>query len=299
MAQGKRSTGVRSALQSTLFPTSSTSMIFSLLIREQNATFHNLPHIPVRWILPSFLHHHGPNRFEISTRDCLWVHFICFLDRRTSLPATFQQITPLEVGVWMYNSVQLCSGPTAIFLNLLDFTLVRPFEHAVAGYVISLLFHVFLDPTQDIPIVDSRRLQQSREIVEAEVTIGASVTFTRTRWMFRQNLLARVRRVASAAPDGISPHITIYMAHIVSILLVESIIGDQLEGLSPEDKTILQRKPNTLEKEGVLQSTKMLQVTVLAESQMQVPHAQREVLGQSIDGGRVYLSSGKSTVGIG
>ena len=58
------------------------------------------------------------------------------------------------------------------------------------------------------------------------------------------------------------------MPYIVSIFLVESVVCNELERLTPEDEAVLQRQSNAFEEERILQTAKVFQVTVLSESQM-------------------------------
>ena len=91
----------------------------------------------------------------------------------------------------MDNSIQFCSRPAAVLLHSLEFRLVRRFEHAIACYVVTFPVNVFLDTVQHFPLVDAARLQEGDQVVNAEVSVGASVTLTRTGRMLRQDLLTR------------------------------------------------------------------------------------------------------------
>lgn len=69
------------------------------------------------------------------------------------------------------------------------------------------------------------------------------------------------------------------MADIVAIFFVERVVGDKTEGMAPKDKAIVQGEANTFEKQRVLQTAVILEVTVFTQSAMEVTHAEGEMLG--------------------
>ena len=68
----------------------------------------------------------------------------------------------------------------------------------------------------------------------------------------RQDLLAREWRVAAPAPVSIATNIAIRVPHVVAILLVEGVVGDELEALAPEGEAFVEREADAFEKERVL-----------------------------------------------
>ena len=74
------------------------------------------------------------------------------------------------------------------------------------------------------------------------------------------------------------------MTNIIFVLGVELVVCLALEGLAPEENTLFHGETNTLEEQGVLKSTKVLQMVVLAEVHMQATHAKREVLRELVNG---------------
>lgn len=215
-----------------------------------------------------------------------------------SRSARAEKVATLEVSVGMYDSVQLRSRPAAVLFDSLQLSFVGPIEHAVASDVVSLPLYVLLHASQKVPIVDACCLQERQEIVQAEVPVGTAMALARAGRMFCQDLLTREWRVAPAPTDGISANISMCMADVVPVFLVEGLIRDELEGVSPKDEAFLQRKADALEEERVLQSTKVFQMTVLAQVEVQVAHAQREVLRQEINRARVKVGSRESAVGV-
>lgn len=112
---------------------------------------------------------------------------------------------------------------------------MRPFEDAVAGNVVSFLFHVFFYPPQDIAVVHPGCLEQVCEVVDAEVAVGASVGFARAGRVFGEDFLAGEGGVAAAAAGGVSADVAVGVADVVAVVFVEGVVGDELEGLAPED----------------------------------------------------------------
>lgn len=110
-----------------------------------------------------------------------------------------------------------------------------------------LAFLVLFDAIQDGSIGDADTLQQRGEVFETEVAVGTPVGLARSRRMFRQDLLARERRVTSSAPVRVATNITVCVPHVISVILVESIICNFMEGASPEDQALLQGQTDPLQ----------------------------------------------------
>lgn len=74
----------------------------------------------------------------------------------------------------------------------------------------------------------------------------------RPRRVFGQDLLATERAVSVPPSVRIAANISVYVADVVSILLVEGIVCDLAEALSPEDQAFFEVKSDALQKERVL-----------------------------------------------
>lgn len=175
-----------------------------------------------------------------------------------------QKIAALEVGVGVDNSIQIGLAPSAVVLDLFDFCFVRPVEDAVAGDMVASLADVFSHSAQHFFVVHACGLKQPDKVVGGVVTVRAAVRLTNARVGITEDFLARIRRISAALAVDIASHITVGVSDIVLVSGVELIIRKALEGLSPEDDAFLERKPNSLEKQRILESTEMLQVVVLA-----------------------------------
>lgn len=118
------------------------------------------------------------------------------------------------------------------------------------------------------------------------------------RRMLSQNLLTTERAVASTSPIRIAAYITINVTYVVPVLLVERVVINFMEALSPEDKTFLEVQTDALQEQAVLQTAKMLEMSIAAEGAVQVRHARWEVLRQVVDVGGCDLGAiGGSGVG--
>lgn len=73
------------------------------------------------------------------------------------------------------------------------------------------------------------------------------------------------------------------MPNVVSVPRVELIIRKPLESLAPENYTLVQGEANALQKQRILQTSKMLKMVILAQCHVQIAHAERKVLGQRIN----------------
>lgn len=84
------------------------------------------------------------------------------------------------------------------------------------------------------------------------MAVRASVAFATPGGVLRQDLLAGERRIASSSPGGVAAHVAIRVPDIVAVFLVESVIGDELESLPPEDEAVLQGQTYPFEEKRVL-----------------------------------------------
>ena len=75
--------------------------------------------------------------------------------------------------------------------------------------------------------------------------------------MLGENLLTRVRRVSTASPIVSATDVSVGVTDVVSIFFVESIVGDELERLPPENETILERQADTLQEQCILQTAEV------------------------------------------
>lgn len=111
----------------------------------------------------------------------------------------------------------------------------------VACQVELLLLLVFLDASEDRLVCDADLLEESSEVLDAEMPVWASMCLARAGLMLHENLLAAVRTVPISSSITISTYVTVGMSHIITILLVEHIISDFAEGASPKDQALLKR----------------------------------------------------------
>lgn len=105
------------------------------------------------------------------------------------------------------------------------------------------------------------------------------MAFAGARRVFGQDLLARVRRVASPAAVGVAADVAVRVADVVAVFFVEGVVGDEFEGLAPEDETVFEGEADAFEKEGVLEAAEVFEMRVFAEGGVEVLHAEGEVLG--------------------
>jgi len=125
-----------------------------------------------------------------------------------------------------------------------------------------LVVLVLLDALQYGPVGDTGRLQEGREVIHAEVPVRAAVGLARAGRVLGEDLLAAVGAVAAAAAIGVASDVAVDVPHVVAVLLVEGVVGDLAESLSPKDETLLQVEPDALEEECVLQPPVVLEVGV-------------------------------------
>jgi len=144
--------------------------------------------------------------------------------------------------------VQVCLAPRSILLDFLDFVLVRRLEDSVARNVIPLFAHILTHPPQNFLVADARCLQQPDKVVNGVVAVRTPVGLTNAGVAIAQDLLARVGSVSSTTTVHITTHVTVGMADVIFVLGVEFVVGFTLEGLAPEEDTLLQRETDTFQK---------------------------------------------------
>ena len=69
------------------------------------------------------------------------------------------------------------------------------------------------------------------------------------------------------------------MADVVFVVFVEFVVCFLLEGGAPEDEAVVEGEPDAFEEERVLQAAEVLQVVVLTQREVEVAHAEGEMLG--------------------
>ena len=183
----------------------------------------------------------------------------------------------------MHDGIQLRGSPRPILLHPLQLGFVGPLKDPVARDVKSLLRHVFFDAEEDVSVVHTRGLEQTCQVFHAEMSVRAAVTLPRARRMLGQDLLARECRVPPAATVRVSSNIPVRVTDVVAVFFVEGIVGDEFEGLPPEDQAIFHCQSQAFEEKRVLQAAKMLEVIILSERRVEVPHAEWEMLRQCIN----------------
>lgn len=148
----------------------------------------------------------------------------------------------------------------------------------IAGHVVLLMVLVLLNPLKSSSIGNAHGLHKSCQILHVEVPVRASMCLSRTRRMLGENLLTAHWAVATAATIRVTSNITVRVADVVLVLLVELVVVDLVEAPPPEEQTLLQIETNTLEEEGVLEASVVLEVRVATETAVKVGHTRREVL---------------------
>mmetsp|Transcript_2855 Transcript_2855/g.7487 ORF Transcript_2855/g.7487 Transcript_2855/m.7487 type:complete len:337 (+) Transcript_2855:125-1135(+) len=154
--------------------------------------------------------------------------------------------------------------------------IVRQLEDLAAGQLVVLV----LGQVQDLLLVGAgnfhvRELRAERLFAEGLVRAPARALAGAAAGA--DHLHARVGRVV-----GPLPFLPVVVPDVVRVLLLELVPGDLAgEGLLPEHQRLLQRQANPLEEETKLHPAKVLQVMVVLELVVGLPHAQGEVvLGQ-------------------
>lgn len=154
---------------------------------------------------------------------------------------------------------------------------------------------VLLDALQHGSVRNTHRLHQRRQILQVEVSVRAAVRLPRPRGVLCQNLLAAKGAVAASSPVRVAAHVAVRVTHIVSVVLVELVVGDFVERAAPEHEALLEIQADAFKEQRVLQASKVLEVSVSPEGAVQVGHARREVLGEIVDvgGGDLGASRGR------
>lgn len=67
--------------------------------------------------------------------------------------------------------------------------------------------------------------------------------------MLRKNLLTAEGTIATTSPVRVAAHITVNVADVVPVLLVERVVSDFVEAASPEHEALLQVEADALEEE--------------------------------------------------
>lgn len=122
----------------------------------------------------------------------------------------------------------------------------------IACHVVFQIVLVFLDTLQHRPIIDTHRLHQCIQIFQIKVPVRASMRLTRAGGVLRQNLLAAKRAVPATTAVRVAADIAVRMAHIVTVLLVERVVGDLVEAAAPKSERLLQVQTDALEEQRVL-----------------------------------------------
>lgn len=160
----------------------------------------------------------------------------------------------------MHNRIQLPRRPAALLLHLLQLRLVRPLKHPITRDMEPLPLHILLDPSEHIPITHPRRLQQARQVVDAEMAVRTSVRLARAGGMFRQYFLAREGCIPPPAARRVAAHVAVHVPDVVAVLLGELVVGVVLEAGAPEADAVVEGEADALEEEGVLQAAEVLEV---------------------------------------
>lgn len=185
----------------------------------------------------------------------------------------------------MDNRIQLPRRPAPLLLDPLQLPPMRPLKHPITRNMEPLPLHILPHPSQHIPITNPRRLQQARQISNAEMAVRAPMRLARAGGVFSQDLLARERRVAPPAARRVAAHVPVRVPDVVAVFLVEGVVGVGLEGGAPEMDAVVEGEAKAFEEEGVLQAAEVLEMRVLAQGEVQVAHAEGKVRGEGVDGG--------------
>lgn len=177
-------------------------------------------------------------------RPHLVVHLVFLLGVTTLL----EHVASFEICVGVNNNVEIGSSPIAALLALLDLSLVRMLEYPIAGNVVPLPTNILAYSAQDVFVSDARALQECCQVVRAKVPVRATMAFTASWGVLCEDLLTGERRVAPATPICVPANISVRMSDIVPILLVEGVISNPVEGLSPEENAVFHAQAKTFEK---------------------------------------------------
>jgi hypothetical protein len=171
--------------------------------------------------------------------------------------------TPLEISVRMRNRIQFTLRPQRSILDFFNLVFMLVFKDTVASDVETCFCDIFLDGFEDFAVGDAGGLEESHEIVLAEPAVGASVGLTAAGYI-RDEFLAGVRCVASAAAVGVAADVAVGVTDVVKVFLFELVVGDEFEAFAPEGDAFVHVEADAFEKERVLQSGEVLQVAVFA-----------------------------------
>ena len=179
---------------------------------------------------------------------------------RVPLAQMLEQPTTLKVRVGMNDSIEVCSAPRAVVLDLFDFALVAPLEDAVACDVVALLADVVAHRLEHVAVVDAHALQHRDEVVRCECAVWAAVRLTGAWEGLGEDLLARVGRVATASAVRVAAYVAVGVANVVAVFFLEFFVRHELEGAPPEDDTFVEAEADSLQEESVLQTTVVLKM---------------------------------------
>lgn len=185
----------------------------------------------------------------------------------------------------MHNRIELRRAPRPLVLDPRNLPLMHPLKHAITRDMEPLRRDVLLHAPQHLSIAHARRLQQSDEIVDAEMAVRTAMRLAGAGWTLRQDALAAEGRIAPAAAVGVAADVAVRVPHVVAVLLVEGVVRRVAEGGAPELKAVLQAEAEAFQEESVLQPAVVLEVRVAPEREVQVAHAEGEVGAEGIDGG--------------
>jgi hypothetical protein len=153
----------------------------------------------------------------------------------------------------------------------------------IASKMVLHLLFVLLNPSENIVILDPYRCQQIGQVLYGEMPIWTAVRLARSRRMFCQDLLAAERAIPVSSPIGITAHIPVCVTYVISVHLVEVVVRDRIESLSPEGEAFFQIESDTFQEESVLQPSIVLQFGIAAERAVQVLHAERKGWRERVD----------------
>lgn len=117
----------------------------------------------------------------------------------------------------------------------------------VASHVKLLLVLVLLDALEDGSVRHTHGLDQSRQVLHVEMSVGTSVGLPGAGRVFRQDLLTAVGAVAAASAIRVAAHLPVCVAHIIPVFLVELVVGDLVKGTPPEHQALFEIQADALE----------------------------------------------------
>jgi hypothetical protein len=123
----------------------------------------------------------------------------------------------------------------------------RPGNEPITRQMELLFLLVLLDSPQYLLVLDTDGLQQTRHVLDREVAVRTPMALARAGGVLGQDLLAAEGAVAVAPPIAVPSHIAIRVADIIPILLVECIVRDLAEALSPEDQAFFEIQTDAFE----------------------------------------------------